>query len=161
MGDSDTDTDEMATMHAKTNPPPSSYQSVSNADGQSVPVKHEYNGAQKLPPTGTQFDTSIYDEGSRLRGRNTRREFELSDDSSVEDQRVPREKSLTERTLEELQLSDDSDDEEIFNTHREEMVQYMIDVYRRREDVIHEYEKKRAVRFLTLSALNGGHNIFC
>ena len=45
-------------------------------------------------------------------------------------------------------LSDDDDDEEIFNTHRDEMVQYMIDIYRRKQNVIEEYENKRAVSIL-------------
>lgn len=76
-----------------------------------------------------------------------RHRFELSDDSSgddLSDHEVPRMKSLTEKTLEELQITDD-DDEEIFDTHRDEMVQYMIEVHRRRQRVIEDYENKRAV----------------
>ena len=85
-------------------------------------------------------------KGRNKRGR--RRRYELSDDSSAEelsDQDSRRVKTLTEKTLEELGLSDDDDDEEIFNTHRDEMVQYMIDIYRRKQNVIEEYENKRAV----------------
>lgn len=150
MGDSDTDTDEIAAMHAKDNNQLPHHRTTSDIDGQVVPIKHENDDVRKLPPTGSQFDSSMYENGLSFRNRATRREpLELSDDSSMEDQRIPREKTLTERTLEELQLSDDSDDEEIFNTHRDEMVQYMIDVYRRREDVIQEYEKKRTVSFKT------------
>ncbi|CDH53326.1 snf2 family helicase atpase [Lichtheimia corymbifera JMRC:FSU:9682] len=82
-----------------------------------------------------------------------RHRFELSDDSSgdeLSDHEVPRMKSLTEKTLEELQITDD-DDEEIFDTHRDEMVQYMIEVHRRRQRVIEDYENKRAHRHARIS----------
>ncbi|KAI9246954.1 SNF2 family N-terminal domain-containing protein [Phascolomyces articulosus] len=88
-------------------------------------------------------------DGKARSRRGRRRRYELSDDSSAEeisDHDGSRAKTLTEKTLEELDISDDDDDEEIFNTHRDEMVQYMIDVYRRKQNVIEEYENKRAHR---------------
>lgn len=58
-------------------------------------------------------------------------------------------KSLAQRTREELAFSDDGkeeDDDEVLLAHREEMVQFMIDVHRRRKRVIEEYERKEAMR---------------
>lgn len=60
-------------------------------------------------------------------------------------------KSLAQRTREELSLSDDGkeeDDDEVLLAHREEMVQFMIDVHRRRKRVIEEYERKESVRYI-------------
>lgn len=65
-------------------------------------------------------------------------------------------KSLAQRTREELLLSDDGgeeDDDEVLLAHREEMVQFMIDVHRRRKRVIEEYERKEAVSYKYTSAL--------
>lgn len=87
-----------------------------------------------------------------------RRRYDLSDDSSEEEEigdhegRPTRIKSLTERTFEELGLSDDDDeDEEIYNTHREEMIQYMLDVHRRKQQIVEDYEKKRSVSLSKLT----------
>lgn len=80
--------------------------------------------------------------------------YDLSDDSSVEGNEDHQRKPLVRRTLDDLELS--SDDEDIFTTHRDQMVQYMIHVYRRRQQVIDDYEEKRMVsqpRVMSLSVL--------
>ncbi|KAI7862197.1 SNF2 family N-terminal domain-containing protein [Spinellus fusiger] len=75
--------------------------------------------------------------------------YDLSEDSSGEESdhelMIPKKKSLYERTLEELGLSDE-DEEDILQAHKEEMVEYMIQVHRRRKHVIEAYEKKRSRR---------------
>ncbi|KAI8137707.1 SNF2 family N-terminal domain-containing protein [Fennellomyces sp. T-0311] len=122
MADSDTDTEDIPLIPS----------SETRTPTQTVPMATGMNGQTK--------------ENTK---ELARRRYDLSDDSSAEevsDHDGPRHKSLTEKTMEELDLSDDDDDEEIFNTHREEMVQYMIDVYRRKHRVIEEYENKRAHR---------------
>jgi DNA helicase INO80 len=76
-----------------------------------------------------------------------------SDDSSMDDlsdidTRPANGKSIAQRTREELTFSDDGgeeEDDEVLLAHREEMVQFMIDVHRRRKRVIEQYEKKEAV----------------
>lgn len=108
-------------------------------NGQQQQQSHEY--ATQRP------DEHVTNGIADSRVPQIRHRFELSDDSSgdeLSDHEVPRMKSLTEKTLEELQITDD-DDEEIFDTHRDEMVQYMIEVHRRRQRVIEDYENKRAV----------------
>lgn len=55
-------------------------------------------------------------------------------------------KSLAQRTREELVFSDGEEEDEVLLAHREEMVQFMIDVHRRRKRVIEAYEKKEAVK---------------
>jgi DNA helicase INO80 len=73
-----------------------------------------------------------------------------SDDSSMNESDIELRpkggKSLAQRTREELIFSEgEEEDDEVLLAHREEMVQFMIDVHRRRKRVIEEYEKKEAV----------------
>lgn len=56
-------------------------------------------------------------------------------------------KSLAQRTREEIVFSEGEEEDEVLVAHREEMVQFMIDVHRRRKRVIEAYEKKEAVSF--------------
>ncbi|KAG0172957.1 putative DNA helicase ino80 [Apophysomyces sp. BC1034] len=80
-------------------------------------------------------------------GANRRRLYDLSDDSSMDDMSdreidTASKKSLFKRTLEDLGLSDE-DEEEMLHAHREQMVEYMIEVHRRKKMVIEDYEKKQ------------------
>lgn len=73
-----------------------------------------------------------------------------SDDSSMDESDIELQpkagKSIAQRTREELVFSEgEEEDDEVLLAHREEMVQFMIDVHRRRKRVIEEYEKKEAV----------------
>ncbi|KAI7905492.1 SNF2 family N-terminal domain-containing protein [Cokeromyces recurvatus] len=75
------------------------------------------------------------------------------DELSEDDTRLKPKKPLAKRTREELILSDeddDDDDDEILLTHKEEMIQFMIEVHRRRKRVIEEYEKKEARRHIKM-----------
>ncbi|KAI9472879.1 SNF2 family N-terminal domain-containing protein [Zychaea mexicana] len=146
MADSDTDTEDIPLMPSVPTETPASPDHVS-----APKVVVAVNGQAKQSHARQQQQQ----HNGRVRPRaGRRRRYELSDDSSAEEfseHDGHRVKTLTERTLEELDLSDDDDDEEIFNTHREEMVQYMIDVYRRKQNVIEEYENKRAHRHALIS----------
>ncbi|GAA5800530.1 hypothetical protein HPULCUR_005965 [Helicostylum pulchrum] len=78
-----------------------------------------------------------------------------SDDSSIDDLsdmeiRPKGGKSLAQRTREEIVFSEGEEEDEVLLAHREEMVQFMIDVHRRRKRVIEAYEKKEANRHLKM-----------
>ncbi|KAI9485948.1 MAG: SNF2 family N-terminal domain-containing protein [Benjaminiella poitrasii] len=68
------------------------------------------------------------------------------DEISEDDMRPKPKKPITKRTREELALSDEGDeeDDDILLAHREEMIQFMVEVHKRRKRVIEEYEKKEA-----------------
>jgi DNA helicase INO80 len=73
---------------------------------------------------------------------------ELSDIETKQDQI----KSLAQRTREEFTFSDGGEDgdDEVLLAYREEMIQFMVDVHRRKKRVIEEYEKKEAVSKILL-----------
>lgn len=69
----------------------------------------------------------------------------MDDDSDIE---TTAKLSAAKRAREELSFTDgsDDDDDEVLLTYKEEMIQFMLNVHRRKKRVIEEYEKKEAVR---------------
>ncbi|KAF7725825.1 putative DNA helicase ino80 [Apophysomyces ossiformis] len=159
MADSDTDTEDIPLIR-----------SSANETGNIQDVDSDEAGTKFIkPPTYSRMDdtarqldnedistteiASFTQEQSGTRspitasGANHRHLYDMSDDSSlgdISDREIDTtsKKSLFKKTLEDLGLSDE-DEEEMLHTHREQMVEYMIEIHRRKKMAIEEYEKKR------------------
>ncbi|KAI8348053.1 SNF2 family N-terminal domain-containing protein [Choanephora cucurbitarum] len=103
----------------------------------------------------TQIKKSSPKPQSIQKDQNTRPHSDLSDSSSEElsdiEETPATIKTLAQRTREEFAYSDggedeDDDDDEILLTFREEMIQFMVDVHKRKKQVIEDYKKKEASR---------------
>ncbi|KAI8368263.1 SNF2 family N-terminal domain-containing protein [Radiomyces spectabilis] len=142
MADSDTDTEDIP-LYSTAQP------IVTEVDDTPVtePALHAIPSAE---PSTFSANVSVSSDQRPMEPAHADHEVDdhLSDDSSVDDfarhssRSRQTSKSLAERTLEELQLSDDDDDEDILYTQRDAMIQYMIDVHNRRKRVIEAYEKR-------------------
>lgn len=75
----------------------------------------------------------------------------MDDDSDIEILSKTNKMSAAKRAREELSFTDgsDEDDDEVLLTYKEEMIQFMINVHKRKRRVIDEYEKKEAVNITT------------
>ncbi|RCI07069.1 putative DNA helicase ino80, partial [Rhizopus stolonifer] len=70
----------------------------------------------------------------------------FSEQSDTEERPQPV-KTLAQRTREEFAFSDgEDDDDEVLLTYREEMIQFMVEVHKRKKRILEEHEKKEASR---------------
>ncbi|KAI8967388.1 SNF2 family N-terminal domain-containing protein [Mycotypha africana] len=86
---------------------------------------------------------------NKEREENEDTDTSLDEFSDIEMANNKMTKPIIKHSLQQMpgQLEDDSeDDDEVLLTHREEMLQFMMEVHKRKRRVIEEYERKEAIR---------------
>ncbi|KAI8880862.1 hypothetical protein K501DRAFT_224069 [Backusella circina FSU 941] len=132
--------------HDRLSPPPIQDRTHQAAMSPVMSISQLLSSDEPLePPSSFQVDQKRNNLSALLNSNSDTEQYNMADsDTDTEDiPLIPSAREETHKSLVQDELSDD-DDDDILITHREEMIEFMIQVHRRKKSVIEKFKRKQA-----------------